>query len=192
MSKKQNGNAAAVKSANNTSNAATPSMADNAEKEQLIIETLDTRAMERIERWRKHAEAYINKIKDQKAFDEIRVMAKKHGMSMVDWVLEYLKETRINCKPGEGTIVGTRHNRWIDWLYDTGSKQALTAHERETVQFAFYHLGMGFDKDGLSVDDMRVLAAHFATDEDWNLSPAKERAVKFAVNYTAAAIRIGS
>ena len=77
MSKKQNGNAAAVKSANNTSNAATPSMADNAEKEQLIIETLDTRAMERIERWRKHAEAYINKIKDQKAFDEIRVMAKK-------------------------------------------------------------------------------------------------------------------
>jgi hypothetical protein len=180
MSKKQNGRAA-VKSANNTSNTTAGERVDTSTREMLEIETLDTGAADRVIRWRKHAEAYINKIKNPKAFDEIRVMAEKHGMSMVDWVVEYLKETRLNVKPSDGTILGTRHNRWIDWTYDFGSKRARTSNETEKVHYAFYHLGMGFQDKGLTVDDMRVLADNFATDEDWNLAPAKDRAVKFAV-----------
>lgn len=146
------------------------------------IDEIDTGARARVERWRKLAEKQLAKIAPG-GVDEITAMAERRGLSIVEYVVEYLKATRIDCTDEKLGLNCPRLNRTTDATFDHGSKQARTAHEKEIVTFAFNTLGVRFHDDDFTLDDMRVLAANFATPDDWNLNDAKTRAVRFALDH---------
>lgn len=144
------------------------------------IDEVDPGANSRVERWRKLAEKQLAKIAPG-GVDEITAMAERRGLSIVEYVVEYLKATRIDCTDEKLGLNCPRLNRTTDAAFDHGSKQARTAHEKETVQYAFFYLGARYNGDETTLDDMRVLAANFATADDWNLERAKERAIRYAI-----------
>lgn len=188
MSKRANGRAAGTGAkGNETPNkspyvrACTKSTAEKPTMEN--IARLDTGAQDRVNRWRILAAQRLERMERERPgdFDELRVMAALNRMEIVDWLIAYLKHSRIEAPAkGQGSLVA--HNRLVDMDYDSMSRQARTAHEKETVAYAFFHLGAGRVHNGdLSADEMRTLAESFSARGDWNLANARERAVKFAI-----------
>lgn len=159
---------------------ATPGKGDT-KRNRATIENIDTGAAERVKRWYRYTEKHLAKIPSH-TLRELQAMADAHGMSATDWTVCYLKATRIDCKPGDGNANGdeVRTNREFDFRCESETAQARAAHERDVVHMAVYHLGRG-KSCNYTDDELRTLAEHFAAPGDWNLSGAKRRAVKFAI-----------